>query len=91
MKNVVEKSTIEEKDEYPYKHLIIGSLIIAGVEPSAQKKYKIFEPHYSGFTVNVFTDFLEVQKQTGKLVSKMNKLNLSKIKISFVGKYVIAN
>jgi hypothetical protein len=76
--------SVSEKD-FTYKQSIMGKMITKGVDPKNVKKvktFKVFYPTKSNFRKDIIDEYIKCCEKLIDLASKMNHLDLKKIKLS---------
>ncbi|HKR00199.1 MAG TPA: DinB family protein, partial [Pyrinomonadaceae bacterium] len=68
----------------PFRHGLIGNMIVRSMEPPAKMKFKapkIFKPRQHQSPDAVARDFFQTQDEVLRLVEEANGLNLSRVKL----------
>jgi hypothetical protein len=83
-KDALKNNSNNSAEKIPFKHSLIGRLIIKSVKPSTKMKVKTpvaFNPINSSIEENIVHNFLEMHKTIMELIAKCKSVDLSGIKI----------
>jgi len=76
---------IGSEQNYRYSQSLMGKIILKGVDPQNVKKvktFKVFYPASSNFKKDIMDEYIKCCEKLIYLASKMNHLDLKKIKLS---------
>lgn len=85
IENILNSFPTGSGKDFPYKQSFLGELITKGVDPSNVKKtktFKVFYPASSNIQKNIINEYVKSSEKLIELVSKMQHLDLKKIKLS---------
>ena len=83
-KEALKNNSNNSAGKIPFKHSLIGRLIIKSVKPSTKMKVKTpaaFNPINSSLEENIVQKFLEIHKINMEFIAKCKSVDLSGIKI----------